>query len=240
MAKETPENATETSKKPEKAPFTLKPSRQTCALLGGLTGFVLFVSIGLFAWQSAAVAQVEAQVRKKNEEVDNANKIANQLTEVQTEYARVEQKLRYLETSISPGDYVPTLLKQMETLANQMDLGWPNGTYNVEPAPDPPTDKEKRKTFKPWPYDKFHIDMEVTGAYWNVARLLHRFTTFEKIIAVENLQITPINTDNKYSKSVNAKLTLTGFVFKDDQNTARPEAEKAASASTPNPTTRGV
>ena len=76
--------------------------------------------------------------------------------------------------------------------------------------------------------------MEVSGTYWSVATLLYRLTSFEKIIAVENVQITPVQGESGYSHKLNVKLRLTGFIFKtEDKNKpadAKPEEKTAQTA----------
>jgi Tfp pilus assembly protein PilO len=226
-----PKKETEgTTSKPkvEKPPFTLKPTKQTCVALGVLSSAVLAVAAGLFIWQTNEISQIEAQVKQKQDEVANGSKIAANLDQVRADYSAMNDQLRYLETSVSPGEYVPTLLKQMERLAKQVSLTVQSTRPTLEPAPEPPADKEARKnwlkTHTVWPYDKLHVEMDVSGTYWNIARLLYRLNNFEKIIAVENVQITPLQDQGDYTHKLNVKLRLTGFIFKTQDANPKPDA----------------
>jgi Tfp pilus assembly protein PilO len=218
---------------PRKQRFTLKPSKQTCAILGGMMAVTLIGAVGLYVWQSSEIAAVEQRVREKQEEVASGEKIAQRLTQVENDYGNMQNQLRYLETSVTAGQYVPTLLKQMEGLAKSVSLKVASVRPTLEPAPPPPTDKEKRKDFKPWPYDKLHVDMEVSGSYWNVARMLYRLTEFPKIMAVQDLQINPQTSGNGYNSTLSVKMKVTGFIFPDNHphgDGGQPAPAKSAQA----------
>jgi Tfp pilus assembly protein PilO len=217
---------------PRKQRFTLKPSKQTCAVLGGLMAVTLVAAVGLYIWQSSELAAVEQKVKEKRDEVASGEKIAQRLTQVENDYANMQGQLRYLETSVTAGQYVPTLLKQMEGLAKSVNLKVASVRPALEPAPPPPTDKEKRKDWKPWPYDKLHVDMEVSGSYWDVARMLYRLTEFPKIMAVQNLQINPQASGGGYNSTLSVKMKVTGFIFPND---GQPHGEGGQPASQPAP-----
>jgi Tfp pilus assembly protein PilO len=202
---------------PRRPAFTLKPSKQTCIALGALMGLTLLGSIGLFVWRSQEIAKIQAEVEQKQKEVASGEQIARRLTQVEADYAGMQNQLRFLETSVTEGQYVPTLLKQMEGLAKSVKLQVNGVRPTFEPAPGPPSDKEARKNYVPWPYDKLHVEMDVKGSYWNIAQMLYRLTEFQKIIAVESVSITPNNSQTGYNPDLNVKMSLTGFIFKGDK-----------------------
>jgi Tfp pilus assembly protein PilO len=202
--------------------FTIKPSKQSCIALGALTGLMVLSSIGLYVWRSQEIAKIEAIVEQKHQEVANGEQIARRLTQVEADYAGMSSQLRYLETSVTEGQYVPTLLKQMEGMAKSTNLQVNGVRPTLEPAPPPPSDKEKLKEYKPWPYDKLHVEMDVKGSYWSVAKLLYRLTEFPKIMAVESVSITPQTAQTGYNPSLNVKMKLTGFIFKNENKTSGP------------------
>ena len=82
------------------------------------------------------------------------------------------------------------------------------------------------KPFKPWPYDKIHVDMDVSGTYWDVAKMLYKLTEFPKIMSVESVQVTPQNVSDPtkvvagIAPNLNVKLKLTGFIFPTDGKAA--------------------
>lgn len=201
--------------------LTIKPSKKTCIVLAALMGGTLAGSGGLFVWQNGLIAQTEKLVADKQAEVADGEKVTKRLQVVETTYADTQKQIQYLETSVTASEYVPTMLKQMEDLAKQVNLKVSAVRPTMEPAPKPPADKEARKTFKTWPYDKIHVDMDVSGSYWNVARMLFQLTEFPKIMSVEAVQVTPeIRPDAQVlagsSPNLNVKLKLTGFIFPTD------------------------
>jgi Tfp pilus assembly protein PilO len=220
--------------KPSRPPFTLKPSKQTCMALGVILGGFLVGSGGLYVWQTGQINQLQAQVDQKRADVNNGAQIARRLEEVKLQNEATREKIRYLESSVSAKEYVPTLLKQTEALAKSVNLRVDSVRPNLEPAPEPPTDKEARKNFKPWPYDKLHVDMQIHGSYWNVARFMYRLTEFPKILSVESIQLQPpANVPPGGSPSLTVNLNLTGFIFKADEAASdRAKPQQSANAAT--------
>jgi Tfp pilus assembly protein PilO len=219
---------------PRRPGFTLKPSKQTCIALGALMGLTLASSVGLYVWRSQEIARVEGIVRQKQQEVASGEQIARKLTQVEADYAGMQSQLRYLETSVTEGEYVPTLLKQMEGLAKSVKLQVNAVRPTLEPAPPPPSDKEKLKTFQPWPYDKLHVEMEVKGSYWAIANVLYRLSEFPKIMAVEEVAITPqVAQGGGYTPILNVKMKLTGFIFKNENRTEQEGSDPNAPGATP-------
>jgi Tfp pilus assembly protein PilO len=202
--------------------FTLKPSRKTCITLGGIMGLLLLSSCGLYVWQSGEIARLNDQVLAKQAELNSSEKIARNLEAVRTVNVQTRSELRFLESSVTEGQYVPTLLKQTEDLAKSTVLKVASLRPTLEPAPPPPADKEQLKKFTPQPYDKLHIDMDVSGKYWDVARMLYRLTEFPKILTVESMQVTPPASQS--AKTAGApellvRMKLTGFIFPNDGKT---------------------
>jgi Tfp pilus assembly protein PilO len=193
--------------------FTLKPSKQTCIILGSLMGAVILGGVGLYFWQTGEIAEKEAILRQKNEEVAQGEKIARQLTQLETEYSTMQNQLRFLESSVEARAYAPTMVKQLAEEARRVNMGVLSFRGNVEKAPDPPADKEAAKKFEPWPYDKLHVAVEMTGSYWNVARFLYRLTEFPKIVAVDNVSIQPKMNNGVYDSTLTVRMNLTGFIF---------------------------
>ena len=102
--------------------FTLKPSKQNCYIMAGLIGAGLVGGVGLYVWQSGEIAKLQGQVKAKEDQVASGEKIAHRLVSSETDYADMQSQLRFLESSVTEGEYVPTLLRQMEDLAKSMNL----------------------------------------------------------------------------------------------------------------------
>jgi Tfp pilus assembly protein PilO len=197
--------------------ITLKPSKKTIIALSSLMGVVLLSGIALFVWQNGQIDDLQRQANAKAEEVHSGEQIARRLEASEAAYGDSQRKLGFLETSVTAGEYVPTLLRQMEMLAKSQNLQVGAVRPTLEPAPQPPADKEARKKFVSWPYDKIHVDMQVRGSYWNVSKLVYRLTEFPKIMAVESVQVQPgQNVTAGQSPQLTVDLKLTGFIFPND------------------------
>jgi Tfp pilus assembly protein PilO len=204
---------------PQRARFVIKPTKKSCIVLASLTGVILAASIGVYFWQSSEIDALSAQVHAKEEQLSSSEKIARDLHTVSDENAETRNMLRYLETSVTQGEYVPTLLHQTQDLAQSTSLHVGRLHPQLEPAPAPPTDKDALKKFVPQPYDKLHVDMDLTGHYWDLAQMLYKLTQFPKIMTVDGVEISPANaqgTTGGDRAQLNVKLHLTGFIFKSD------------------------
>lgn len=195
-----------------------RPNQQSCIIMGGITALMIAASVGLYFWQTGEMAEMEKQIGAKQQEAATGQKTADQFETVRQDAELIESKLRYLETSVAGSMYIPTLLKQVDNLARSMNLKvqslhhTPERTPN---APPPEASKEDKAKFKPLPYDFEHIDMEVNGDYWTVARFLYRLTTFPKILAVDTMTLSPMGATTAGSPKLGVRLNMTGFVFKD-------------------------
>lgn len=203
--------------------LTVRPTKKLCTAMAAISGGIILSCIGLYVWQSGEMATREKVVVDKVNEVEHGEKVAMRLNQMQEDFSLTNGKLRYLESSVSPEAYIPTLLKQIDALAKSTDLKVIRFTHRTEKAPAPPTDKEKLKTFVPQPYDKEHMEMDVEGAYWNIARFIQRLTEFPKIIAVSSITATPQSPETGKSPVLASKIRMTGFVFLAD---GRPETAR--------------
>jgi len=206
--------------------FTLKPSKQTAIILGAAMGLVVFGCVGLYVWQSAELGEIQKQVSEKEEELASGQKIASKLETVRADYISTQNQLRYLETSVTEDEYVPSLLHQVEALAKSVNMQVDSIRPTLEPSaakaapvkkdPNAPAD-DKSKAPPPPPYDKLHIDMQMKGNYWDTAKLLYKLTEFQKIIAVESLELHPVSSPlGGVSPVLGVHLNLTGFIFPND------------------------
>ena len=207
--------------------FSLRPSKQTAGILGGLIAVTLAGTAGYSFWQNGIREQQAAIIRNKTQQVNDSQLVANELGATEAEYQRVRGRIGRLETAVSENDYVPTLLKQIERLAKENELRVDGQQQSFEAAPEPPSDPEARKRFVPQPYDKEYITLRVRGRYWNLARFLYRLTEFPKILSVEKLDFRPQGTDPGASPLLSITINMTGYLFKASEGAPEPEPSPA-------------
>lgn len=194
----------------------LKPTKKVCIGMGAVTAAILLGAVGVWFWQSSDLESKGKIVQSKHDQVEHGERVARKLQEVKTTHEDTANKLKYLESAVSGKTYVSTMLKQIEDMAVAEQLKVLKFDPRHEPAPPPPTDPEAKKTWKPQPYDKEHADMQVQGTFWSVTRFVNRLTKFQKIVAVDAVQLLPLNAVAGTSPKLNATIKLTGFAFHDD------------------------
>jgi Tfp pilus assembly protein PilO len=192
---------------------------------------VLFCVAG-FAYYMCAqkLGIVDADLIAKQKQVDDSTQTAKRLTVVQSEYLDAQNEISFLETSVSSQEYVPTLLKQLESLGKSLDLRVDSVRPMLAvPAPPPPIKKTadgsdaaagsgqpgaQVEAPKPKPYDELTIDVELEGSYWNARNFISRLTQFPKIMAVKEVQLSPSQIgEYRGSPKLLVRLRLTAFVF---------------------------
>jgi Tfp pilus assembly protein PilO len=196
-----------------KQKLVLRPTRKVCMGMGGATLAILAGAVGVWFWQNGDLESKAKVVAKKHDEVEHGERVARRLEEVRTEHAETAKKLSFLESAVAGKTYVPTMLKQVENMAGEEKLTVLKFDPKSEPAPPPPNDPEEKKKWKPQPYDKEHADMQVEGTFWSVTRFINRLTHFQKIVAVDSVQIQPKEPVAGTSPRLNATIKLTGFAF---------------------------
>lgn len=202
----------------------IKPGKQAAMFMGGLAGAVLVLTGGLYFWQTGEITKIEQEVAAKRDQVNDGERTAKQLKAVQADAAVTENKLHNLEQNVSRGQYVPSLMIQLEGLAKndglQIDALRPTWKP-AAPPPAAPSDKEggkKTREAPPPPYDELKLEMSARGNYKNVARFIHSLTHFQKIIAVDAVQqqVQSITSVTGSSPQLAVRINMTGYVFKGD------------------------
>jgi len=193
-------------------------------MLFGVCGFTYYN-------RASKLGVLENDIKKKEARLADSEKIARQLTDVESQYQQAQTNLGILEKGVSTKAYVPTLLRQVETLGRSMNLRVlgvkPKAIVEAPPPAAPPDgepgksdDKTKKPVVavkKPDPYEKLSIDLEVSGKYWDVVKFVEAITQFPKIIAVNSVQIAPANNSAKGpgSPELSVRLNATAFILKE-------------------------
>ncbi|MEN6372067.1 MAG: type 4a pilus biogenesis protein PilO [Armatimonadota bacterium] len=216
---------------------TLKPTTKTLVLLSVIAG-LLFASIILaYTVGSSRLGSATAQLQNKQKQVDDGTRVAKRLVEAQEAYLKAQGEIGFLETSVSNSAYIPTLLGQLEALGKSHNLKVvsvrPQPIAEQAPARPPAGDSENKSGSaaaatkeKPKPYDEMKIDIQLEGSYWCIHDFIESLTKFPKIIAVNQLQMSPTKAaELRKSPELQASLVVTAFIFKDStgKETGKPE-----------------
>ena len=210
----------------------LKVSKKTVITLFVLVILIFMGSAAGYYAISKQISIASAEFAEKQKRVDAAQETAKDLDYAKLDYQDVLSQIKSLETGVTNKTYVPTLLKQIETLGKSTHLQVVaiNPTRKENSAVINPLsvikvmykDKarmqkivaEKEKSNKKSsssksstnidkPYDQIFIDITVQGKYVNVLNFLYRLTNFPKIISVDSIGLSP----NQESTTMNINVS---------------------------------
>lgn len=232
--------------------LNLKPSSKGVMVLVIVAVVILFSCVLGYIGAAGKLKTATDLLEKKERVVAESKQIAQKLEKSRLDYLDACSQVRYLESSLSTRDYVPTLLKQLEALGKSVNLkvlgvrpeqasvqpqsrslssGANASEGNVEEASK--TKGAKAQTAKPKPYNELKISLEVQGNYTNVLDFLYRLTTFPKIIAVNALEMSPgKDVGGAGSPTLIVKMTVTAFILREDGRSRGAEPASSGSAST--------
>jgi len=211
---------------------------------------VIFAGCALgYVAAAGKIGAIRDDLTAKQKKVEESTQIAQKLEKSRYTFEDTKSQIRFLETSVTTEEYVPTLLKQLEDLAKSVDLkvmevrpaqevkpaarsissGAKAADGNLQGASEATNKNAQAKTPAPKPYDEKNIAVEFRGRYNNVLDFLYRLTTFPKILAVKSVSIEPADTQLCYDKPpvLKVKMTVTAFVLKKDEPVTLPSVPNA-------------
>jgi len=189
---------------------------------------------------SSALSEMEAKAKS----VDESREIAQKLEASKLAYLDARSQVRYLEASVSTQEYVPTLLKQLEQLGRSVNLkvlgvrpsqekqktsvkrsissGREASEDNIESASAAKPEADGKPARKTEPYDELKVEIQLQGRYMDALDFLYKLTSFPKIIAVDEVEMSPPANMRFVSGSpaLTMKLKVTAYVLKDDTRPA--------------------
>jgi Tfp pilus assembly protein PilO len=202
------------------------------ALLG--IGILCLIGLGgsLYHGKAAELKGLEQTLAQKEAELQEMQEKVVQLPQLEQQYQDLRERLAVLEPSLPDADYIPTFLRQIESLA----AGTRNDILLIRPKPaikrsaadsavqinnetgaivhGGPGQPEAAPP--QMPYDFVPIELRVQGTYWTVIDFLAELKEFPKMIAVNDISFSPTQglTNTGSSPSLMASMELTAVVTK--------------------------
>ncbi|HWP31258.1 MAG TPA: type 4a pilus biogenesis protein PilO [Fimbriimonadales bacterium] len=181
--------------------------------------FVLFVTASALGyWQYTKMSSVQSNVEKLSNDLQNAQQLQAKALRVKLILAESLEKLQHLEAGVSTAAYVPTLLKELESVGRSCNLE----IIGVRPLPMN-TDKKKKKsddenksseTIQRKPYQELDLEVKSQGSFQNQMLFLQRLQDFPKIVGVQSVSINPkMGKDGKTISSLEAVFVIRVYVF---------------------------
>jgi Tfp pilus assembly protein PilO len=177
------------------------------ALIGGSTACY---------FQYAQLSESEAKAASLKKQILDENGLRKKVEEGLEVVQKAESTLNHLEKGVPQFAYVPTMLRELESIGklNGCDI------YGVRPKL-PKAEKTKKNSKKEGTSKKApaytQLDIEVTGRgrYERVLNLVSALEAFPKIVAVRAIDMTPKKTGKEGTGEVNLEFTISlrAFVF---------------------------
>jgi len=166
---------------------------------------------GVLVYQTKA-SKLRALTQTRNEKRQELKGLQAKLATrgaLERKFTDLQQRLAVLEPTLPTYAYVPTFLRQIERLA----LDTSNKVSGVKPLPllerapvpapaqgesgangaaKPATPAEKEPSAIDM-YDRVPIEFNLSGEYWQTVRFLERLSKFPKMLAVDDISLTPVN-----------------------------------------------
>ncbi len=205
------------------------PAKKMMLTLVAGAGVVLLGGGGILFGLNSKLTGLQTIAGQKESEVGSSQQIAQRFQTTQDSFNETQGRIKFLESAVAPKSYVPTLLKQLQTLAQTTHLQVTSVRPGPPPVAPPPAAKpadssapaaDAKKAPPPPPYDVVPIDVDVTGTYADTATFLYNLTRFPKIVAVIGAQMhpnpLPAGVNQLSSPTVTTNLHLVAFMFHDD------------------------
>ncbi len=235
------------------AAFNLKASARAVTVLIVIAVLVFFATVLMYLGMAGKLKSAVSEMQAKTKQVAESRSVVEKLEATKLAYLDARSQVRYLETSVSTQEFIPTLLKQIEHLGKSVNLkvlgvrpslevqkrvakrsissSKEASEGNLEEASKTANGNEQGSARKSQPYDELQISLQVEGYYMDLLDFLYRLTSFPKIVAVDAVEITPLV--NRFqaagSPRLNMKLTLTAFILKDENKSESSESRTGSS-----------
>ena len=228
---------------PNAGPSAAAGAKKLMLMLSGGAGLVLLGGGGLLVGLNSELTGRQTLAGQKEAEVGSNEQIAKRYQTTLDNYTDTQGRIKFLESSVTPKSYVPTLLGQLQSLAASTHLLVTSVRPAAPPPPAPPPAPKPAsadgsapldaKKAAPPPYDTLGVDVDVTGTYADTATFLYDLTRFPKIISVVGAQMHPnAAAPGAGSPTVSTSLKLVAFMFHgDDSAPADPAGTSPAGTS---------
>jgi len=184
-----------------------------------LSTFVLFVTVSALGyWQYTKMSSVQSDVAKLSKDLQNAEQLKAKSMRMKMVLAESLEKLQHLEAGVSTAAYVPTLLKELESVGRSCNLE----IIGVRPLPMN-TDKKKKKSsdenkstenLQRKPYQELDLEVKSQGSFGNQMLFLQKLQDFPKIVGVQSVSINPkMGKDGKTIETLEAVFVIRVYVF---------------------------
>lgn len=185
---------------------------------------VLLLSVGSLYLPFTYMQNAQQQMEQRQQQLQQARQAPQQLRQLQEQLTQAERELRFLEAGVSQSAYIPTMLKQIEQLAQQHQLKIvairpqqnnqnSSTTQTQQGATNQQANSQQAQPRKA--YEEQIIEINLQGKFWSLMSFLRQLDEFPKILAVQTL-----NTQAKLkpeqentNPDLDIRITVKAFIF---------------------------
>lgn len=188
----------------------------------GLIGLFL-VSVGSVYLPFSFLQEAQQQTEERQKQLEQARQSPQQLRILQQQLETAQRELRFLEEGVSQAAYIPTMLKQIEQVAKQLDMKivairpQQNNQTNTATQNQQNRSEQQANTQQPAKkaYEEQLIEINLQGKFWSLTSFLKRLDEFPKILAVQTLNAqTKLKPEQEsVNPDLDIRMTVKAFIF---------------------------
>lgn len=180
--------------------------------LGILAFAVIAMGGGATYFQFQKVSQAKAKVAELEAEVPNQKDLEGELVATTTKLEEFRTQLQHLEANVPDVAYVPTMMKELETLGKSHHIT----VTGVRPAPQaaPAPQQEGAPKPKKKEYAEFEIEVKGRGTYDDIKLFMDALQKFPKVVGVKTVNLSPFReTEGRGKELIEATINVVAYVF---------------------------
>ena len=198
---------------------------------------------GATYFQFQTVSSAKAKVAELEAEVPSQKDLESELSATNAKLNEFKKQLQHLEANVPDVAYVPTLMKELETMGKDYNIA----VTGVRPAPQQgpaPKPQEGDLKAKKKEYAEVEIEVKGRGTYDDIKAFMDALQRFPKVIGVKTVNLSPVRENDGNTKDqIEATINVTAYVFpfelieaklpmgNNGQNPTNPMAPQAKGAS---------
>lgn len=182
-----------------------------------LTGVAIIGGIALCMFQYSSLQNTKEAVAKLKHDALDQTSLEMQLKDSESKLQQCSAQLNHLEKGVPELDYVPTMLKELESIGKENGLD----VLGVKPVPPPAKDPNHPKPEDKKQYTALDIEVTCRGDYSAVRRFARALQSFPKIVAARTISMTPkqdLKVANAGPPNLDITIDLRSYLFPPDRS----------------------
>ena len=161
-------------------------------------------------------AALEQRIETLEFEIDQAKLVEAQLPQFREQVREQRRKLREFRATLPSEKETPQLMRAIQSLAVNTNLGIRSFT---------PQKTVPRDFYVDWP-----IEISMEGNYHNLAAFFEKVGRIQRLVNIGEVTISGLEDASGKDRTIAATCTATTFVYLEDENDVEPRAEESGAS----------